>query len=104
MLTVHSQDELDGISGPVLCKFGATWCMPCRDLEKQLLELEHDFAHKCTFVSVDVDAAEALCTKHGILQIPYVKIAMDGSELMSRVNPSREEIFQALDALQTVKG
>ena len=101
MLTVNSQDELNAIRGPVLCKFGATWCTPCRDLEIKLLELEKAFKKTCTFVSIDVDEAEALCARHGIKQIPHVKMIISGEELMSCVNPTHDEIETKLHALQT---
>ena len=96
MRSISTQAELDGISGPVLCTFGAAWCGPCRALAPQLEELERAFGHVCAFVSVDVEQAEALCARHGVRQIPYVKITQAGSERMSCVNPGRDEIWDVL--------
>ena len=99
MRSVSTQDELDAIDGPVLFKFSADWCGPCRKLYPIVEALEKEFGHKCTFVSVDVDAAEALCARHRVQQIPYVKILHNGEEIMSAVGPTSDDMRRHLAAL-----
>ena len=100
MRAVCTQEDLDSVTGPIVCKFGATWCGPCRDLEPKFEELEREFGHVCTFVTVDVDQAEALCAQHQVKQIPYVKIMQANAEHMSRVNPPLDDVRHVLCSLQ----
>ena len=99
MRTVCTQEELDGIAGPVLCKFTAEWCPPCKAMQPALEQLEREFAHACQFVLVDVDAAEALVAAHRVRQIPFVKILDKQGERMAAVNPPEAEIREQLNIL-----
>lgn len=99
MRTVCTQEELDGIAGPVLCKFTAEWCPPCKAMQPALEQLEREFAHACQFVLVDVDAAEALVAAHQVRQIPFVKILDNGEERMAAVNPPEDVMREHLQSL-----
>ena len=99
MRTIASQDELDSISGPVLCKFTASWCAPCQAMHPLLEQLGAEFTDTCTFLLINVDNAEALCAAHKVRQIPYVKIIHEGTEHMASVNPSHEKIREQLQSV-----
>ena len=99
MRTVCTQEELDGIAGPVLLKFTAEWCLPCKEMQPALEQLEREYAHACQFVLVDVDAAEALVAAHQVRQIPFVKISDEGENRMAAVSPAEAEIREQLNIL-----
>ena len=98
MITVSNEMELAAIERPVLVKFSAEWCEPCRKLAPVVADLEQEFRSRCSFVHVDVDEAEALCVAHGIRQIPHVKI-LGGPTVLSFTSPDKEDLAAALRAL-----
>ena len=67
--------------GPVIVEFGATWCGPCRMLKPLLDRLAKDYTGKLKFVSVDVDANQALASRYGMSFIPLLVVIEKGREL-----------------------
>lgn len=68
----------------ILIKFGATWCGPCRDVEKQLDTLD---AEKLgvKIVKVDTDERSDLQQKYQINSIPHLMLVRGGKSLSERV-------------------
>ena len=58
---------------PVLVKFEADWCGPCRLLSKEFLKPEFEKIHsKCLLTRVDVDQQAELAQEYGVQNIPTV--------------------------------
>lgn len=68
----------------VLVDFYATWCGPCRMLRPVLEELASERT-ETKIVSVDVDQAEELAKKFGIISIPCLILFKDGKEIKRSV-------------------
>jgi len=80
---------------PVLVKFGAEWCPPCRYLEAVLDRVEDRLQGRVKIVRVDVDEKQALARHYGISSIPRLMLFRDGRLVASHGG------FADPDALQT---
>ena len=72
-------------SRPVLVKFGADWCGPCRHMEKVLDDLESKVAGKVKIVRINVDDKPQLAAHYGVSAIPRFFVIKDGKVVASRV-------------------
>lgn len=61
----------------VLMKFGATWCPPCRMIDKELKELGRGDL-PVEIRKIDIDRQPQLARKHGVGSIPHVILMEDG--------------------------
>lgn len=65
-----------GSDKPVLVKFGATWCGPCKALAPTLAKLAIN--PDILVVEVDIDEDEELTQEFGIRGVPTVVSVVDG--------------------------
>ena len=68
----------------VIVDFYANWCGPCKMLRPILEELARDRSDT-KIVSINVDEAEDLASKYGIISIPCVIMFQDGKEVKRSV-------------------
>ncbi|MGE8450525.1 Thioredoxin C-2 [compost metagenome] len=57
---------------PVVVRFTATWCGPCRNFAPLFAEAAEQFAGKIKFVTVDVDNCKDTALKYNVRGIPFV--------------------------------
>ena len=98
------QTEVASESRPVLVKFGATWCGPCKLMDDSLEAYEKTTAGKVKVVKIDVDAHPALAEHYGVRPIPHSFLFyqgkvisdqigyLDAAELQSWVNDSTKNL------------
>jgi|SRR5690606_13160604 len=67
-------------NGISLVKFAATWCAPCKVLNKTLKRVEPDFP-TVSFQEVDVDDNPDLAKDYKIRSVPTVIVFRDGEEV-----------------------
>lgn len=80
----------------VLVDFYANWCGPCKMLRPILEELANERSDS-TIVSVDVDNAEDLASKYGIISIPCLIMFKDGKEIARSVGlKSKSELEELI--------
>jgi thioredoxin len=63
---------------PVLVKFGAEWCGPCRRMESELDQLQAELGEDLLVVRVDVDERRDLADHFGIGGIPDAILFREG--------------------------
>lgn len=81
----------------VLVDFYANWCGPCKMLRPILDSIASERSDK-KIVSINVDEAEDLSAKYGIISIPCVILFQDGKEINRSVGlKSKSEIESMLD-------
>ena len=83
VLSVLQEDfdkEVLGQSGPVLVDFWAEWCGPCRMLAPTIEAIADEMAGKVKVCKVNVDSAQDLARKYGIMTIPTVIVFKNGEE------------------------
>ncbi len=86
---------------PVLVDFYATWCGPCQAMAPALEEIARDLDGKLKVVKVDIDEAEDLTEKFGILSVPTLIIFKKGAETFRKVGagPKRQMLTEIKGAL-----
>ena len=91
------EDAVLNEKGKVLVDFYATWCGPCRMLRPVLDEIASERNDK-KIVSIDVDDAEELARKYGIISIPCLILFENGKEINRSVGlKSKSEIEGMLE-------
>ena len=81
----------------VLVDFYANWCGPCRMLRPILDEIASDRSDT-KIVSIDVDEANELASKYGIISIPCVILFENGKEIKRSVGlKSKSEIESMIE-------
>ncbi len=63
---------------PVLLEFGATWCVPCRQLEPELVKLDGEWGGKARLAKLDVDESPDLTMKYGVMGVPTLILFVKG--------------------------
>ena len=63
---------------PVLLEFGATWCVPCRQLEPELVKLDGEWAGKVQLAKLDVDESPSLTMKYSVMGVPTLILFVKG--------------------------
>lgn len=77
---VHFDTNMDS-NKLVVVKFGATWCGPCRAVDKELAELSGQLPADVEVLSIDVDENPELAERYGIFSIPKLMLVRDGKIL-----------------------
>ena len=70
---------------PVLVKFGATWCPPCRSTDTALANYEDTSSGDVKVVILDVDSNPAVSRHYRVSSIPHLFIFHQGKVLDERV-------------------
>jgi thioredoxin 1 len=74
---MNSYEDYEVIqTGTGVAKVGATWCGPCKTLDKTLEALAPELA--VDIVKVDIDATPIVAVEHGIMGIPVMIVFKDG--------------------------
>jgi|GEM_PF-210263 len=68
---------LDGQT-PVLVKFGATWCGPCKMLDQTLTEIHEKYGDRLEIVKIDIDQQPELARQYELGPIPLVLVYHSG--------------------------
>jgi thioredoxin 1 len=76
---------------PVLVKFGAEWCGPCRNLDPELDKLAEAAHGRMSIVRVNVDEHRELASHYGVSAIPRLLLFHNGKVIADRVGGSNEK-------------
>jgi thioredoxin 1 len=82
----HNKETADGswfnelIHGPqpVLIRFGADWCEPCKWLDPILEELKHQLEEKVLIHKIDVDRHHELASEYQVRSVPTLFLFKGG--------------------------
>ncbi|MCT4354326.1 thioredoxin [Streptomyces sp. Je 1-79] len=70
---------------PVLVKFTADWCGPCRQLEPVLKALAEEERGRLKIVRIDVDRNPGTTVRYGVLATPTLMVFRAGEPVKSLV-------------------
>ena len=65
-------------SQPVLVEFGATWCVPCKNMAPVLDQLSVEYSGKLKVIKVDADESPKLAEKYTTGELPTMIIFKNG--------------------------
>jgi thioredoxin 1 len=81
-LTARSFDELlDSSDEPVFIDFWASWCIPCKSVERILKKLEPEYKGRIVIAKINVDRNPSIGNRYNIAGIPTFIIFKNGEPL-----------------------
>ena len=72
---------------PVIAKFTASWCKPCKAIAPTIDALAETYKGKVHFVNVDVDAHEGIQSRYKVIGIPTM-LALKGGQTVKKITSS----------------
>jgi thioredoxin len=93
-LTSADFDNAINNNNTVLVDFWATWCGPCQMLAPVIEEIAAANA-SVKVAKVDVDAAEDIAARFGVMSIPTLILFKNGAEVAKTVGFMKKERLQA---------
>ncbi|MFG2771422.1 thioredoxin [Streptomyces sp. NPDC048350] len=93
--------EVLGAELPVLVKFTADWCGPCRQLVPVLQAIAEEERHRLKIVQIDVDRNPDTTVRYGVLATPTLMVFRAGEPVKSIVGarPKRRLLQELEDVL-----
>ncbi|MEU9860859.1 thioredoxin domain-containing protein [Streptomyces sp. NPDC047971] len=93
--------EVLGAELPVLVKFTADWCGPCRQLGPVLGAVAEEEADRLRIVQLDVDRNPETPARYGVLATPTLMVFRAGEPVKSLVGarPKRRLLAELEDVL-----
>ncbi|MGW7292927.1 thioredoxin [Streptomyces xiamenensis] len=85
---------------PVLLKFTADWCPPCRQLVPVLKEIATERSGHLKVAELDVDHNPATAAAYGVLSVPTLMLFRAGEPVTSMVGArTKRRLLQEIDAV-----
>ncbi|MFE0422027.1 thioredoxin [Streptomyces sp. NPDC058953] len=85
--------EVLGADRPVLVKFTADWCPPCRMMVPVLADIAESEAHRLKVVELDVDHNPGTARRYGVLSAPTLMVFRDGEAVHSTVGAKPKRLL-----------
>ncbi|MFI8292932.1 thioredoxin family protein [Streptomyces sp. NPDC085614] len=94
--------EVLGADRPVLVKFTADWCGPCRQLGPVLGAIAGEEADRLKIVELDVDRNPGITVRYGVLATPTLMVFRAGEPVKSIVGARpKRRLLEELDDVLT---
>lgn len=83
-------------SGVTLVDFYADWCMPCKMLTPTISAIADEYAGKIKVGKLDIDRAQGVAAKYGVMSIPTVILFKDGVAVEKKVGLSPKGVYEKM--------
>lgn len=81
---------------PVLLKFEADWCGPCKAMKPAIAELAEEYGDRITVATLDIDQNSQTTYRLGIRGVPTMLLFDQGKVVGQRVGLTRKSDLVAL--------
>jgi thioredoxin 1 len=90
--------EVANAKTPIIIKFEAKWCQPCKAMAPTILDIEKELSGKVTFFSANVEHCMLITQRYKISQVPAL-LALDKDVVTSIKTgaASKQEILKWID-------
>ena len=78
------EQEVLSSQTPAVVYFTAPWCGPCKMFSPLIEEVASEYAHKVTFVKLNVDDASGIAARYMVMSIPTLVLFKDGNPCNKR--------------------
>ena len=82
--------------GLTLVDFYADWCQPCRMLSPTIAAIADDYAGKVQVGKLNIDTAQNIAAKYGVMSIPTVILFKDGVAVEKKVGLSPKNVYEKM--------
>jgi thioredoxin 1 len=89
-------EQVLGASTPVLVKFEAQWCGPCKAMKPTVDQIAEEYAGRLTVATVDIDQNQQIVQKLGVRAVPTVLLFKNGAVFAQKVGLARKGDLTAL--------
>ena len=83
-------------NGVTLVDFYADWCMPCKMLSPTISAIANDFEGKIKVGKLNIDNAQSIAAKYGVMSIPTVILFKDGAVVEKKVGLSTKGVYESM--------
>jgi thioredoxin 1 len=91
-------DRVLGAAVPVLVKFEAQWCGPCKVMKPMIAEIASEYAGQLTVVTIDIEQNNQTAYRLGVRAVPTVVLFKGGQVVAQRVGlPRRADLAALID-------
>ncbi|QEM81039.1 MULTISPECIES: thioredoxin [Halomonas] len=96
--TANFKQEVLESDSPVLLKFWAPWCGPCKVMAPVVDEVAEERDGSLKVVSINVDDAPEIAAEQGVRGVPTVMLFKSGTKVASLVGAqSKSQLNQFID-------
>jgi len=81
---------------PVLLDFWASWCAPCKMIGPFIEQLAGEYSGRIKVGKINVDEAEDISSRHGIVSIPTLVVYKNGQIVNQAVGAFPKQNIEAL--------
>ena len=92
--TANFDEEVLGADIPVLVDFYADWCGPCKMMAPVVEQLAEEYDGRVKVGKCNIDEAEEIRARYGVMSIPTMKIFVKGEEAASMLGAMPKEALE----------
>jgi thioredoxin 1 len=89
-------EQVLGSATPVLVKFEADWCGPCKAMKPMVDEIASEYSGRLTVATVDIEENQQTTYRLGVRAVPTVVLFKNGEVFAQKVGLPRKADLTAL--------
>jgi len=91
-------DQVLGSQTPVLVKFEADWCGPCKAMKPMVDEIATEYSGRLTVATVNIEENQQTVYRMGVRAVPTVVLFKNGEVFAQKVGlPRKAELTALID-------